>query len=160
MRTSVDVHNYLLERDVPHELVPVRGRLRSPGRMARIAAVLGLPAEQVGKVVVLEGRKQQLVAVLVASNAEADLRRVAVAAPSPTLTEPTADRVSDLTDYLSEAVPPVGLPDGTRVIMDRTLADQEVLYFAGGEPSTVLKIRAQDLIRTSEAKVAKVARSG
>jgi prolyl-tRNA editing enzyme YbaK/EbsC (Cys-tRNA(Pro) deacylase) len=159
MRTSVDVHNYLLERDVPHELVPVRGRLRSPGRMARIAAVLGLPAEQVGKVVVLEGRKQ-LVAVLVASNAEADLRRVAVAAPSPTLTEPTADRVSDLTDYLSEAVPPVGLPDGTRVIMDRTLADQEVLYFAGGEPSTLLKIRAQDLIRTSEAKVARVARTG
>lgn len=159
MRTSVDVHNYLLERDVPHELVPVRGRLRSPGRMARIAAVLGLPAEQVGKVVVLEGRKQ-LVAVLVASNAEADLRRVAVAAPSPTLTEPTADRVSDLTDYLSEAVPPVGLPDGTRVIMDRTLADQEVLYFAGGEPSTLLKIRAQDLIRTSEAKVARVARIG
>jgi prolyl-tRNA editing enzyme YbaK/EbsC (Cys-tRNA(Pro) deacylase) len=159
MRTSVDVHNYLLERDVPHELVPVRGRLRSPGRMARIAAVLGLPAEQVGKVVVLEGRKQ-LVAVLVASNAEADLRRVAVAAPSPTLTEPTADRVSDLTDYLSEAVPPVGLPDGTRVIMDRTLAEQEVLYFAGGEPSTLLKIRAQDLIRTSEAKVARVARTG
>jgi prolyl-tRNA editing enzyme YbaK/EbsC (Cys-tRNA(Pro) deacylase) len=159
MRTSVDVHNYLLERDVPHELVPVRGRLRSPGRMARIAAVLGLPADQVGKVVVLEGRKQ-LVAVLVASNAEADLRRVAVAAPSPTLTEPTADRVSDLTDYLSEAVPPVGLPDGTRVIMDRTLADQEVLYFAGGEPSTLLKIRAQDLIRTSEAKVARVARTG
>jgi prolyl-tRNA editing enzyme YbaK/EbsC (Cys-tRNA(Pro) deacylase) len=159
MRTSVDVHNYLLERDVPHELVPVRGRLRSPGRMARIAAVLGLPAEQVGKVVVLEGRKQ-LVAVLVASNAEADLRRVAVAAPSPTLTEPTADRVSDLTDYLSQAVPPVALPDGTRVIMDRTLAEQEVLYFAGGEPSTLLKIRAQDLIRTSEAKVARVARTG
>jgi prolyl-tRNA editing enzyme YbaK/EbsC (Cys-tRNA(Pro) deacylase) len=159
MRTSVDVHNYLLERDVPHELVPVRGRLRSPGRMARIAAVLGLPAEQVGKVVVLEGRKH-LVAVLVASNAEPDLRRVAVAAPSPSLTEPTADRVSDLTDYLSEAVPPVGLPDGTRVIMDRTLADQEVLYFAGGEPSTLLKIRAQDLIKTSEAKVARVARSG
>jgi prolyl-tRNA editing enzyme YbaK/EbsC (Cys-tRNA(Pro) deacylase) len=159
MRTSVDVHNYLLERDVPHELVPVRGRLRSPGRMARIAAVLGLPAEQVGKVVVLEGRKQ-LVAVLVASNAEADLRRVAVVAPSPTLTEPTADRVSDLTDYLSQAVPPVALPDGTRVIMDRTLAEQEVLYFAGGEPSTLLKIRAQDLIRTSEARVARVARTG
>jgi prolyl-tRNA editing enzyme YbaK/EbsC (Cys-tRNA(Pro) deacylase) len=159
MRTSVDVHNYLLERDVPHELVSVRGRLRSPGRMARIAAVLGLPAEQVGKVVVLEGRKH-LVAVLVPSNGEADLRRVAVAAPSPSLSEPTSDRVSDLTDYLSEAVPPVALPAGTRVIMDRTLAEQEVLYFAGGEPSTLLKIRAQDLIQASEAKVARVARTG
>jgi Cys-tRNA(Pro)/Cys-tRNA(Cys) deacylase len=157
MRTSVDVHNFLVERDVPHELVPLRGRLRSPGRMARIAAVLGLPAEQVGKVVVLLGSKD-LVAVLVPSDREVDLRRVAVAARTPSLEELTADRVTDLTDYFSESVPPAGLPDGTRVIMDRTLADQEVLYFAGGEPTTLLKIRPDDLVRASGGKVARVAR--
>lgn len=157
MRTSVDVHNFLVERDVPHELVPLRGRLRSPGRMARIAAVLGLPAEQVGKVVVLLGSKD-LVAVLVPSDREVDLRRLAVAARTPSLEELTADRVTDLTDYFSESVPPAGLPDGTRVIMDRTLADQEVLYFAGGEPTTLLKIRPDDLVRASGGKVARVAR--
>jgi Cys-tRNA(Pro)/Cys-tRNA(Cys) deacylase len=157
MRTSVDVHNFLVERDVPHELVRLRGRLRSPGRMARIAAVLGLPAEQVGKVVVLLGSKD-LVAVLVPSDREVDLRRVAVAAPTPSLEEPTAARVTDLTDYFSESVPPAGLPDGTRMIMDRTLAEQEVLYFAGGEPTTLLKIRPDDLVRASGAKVARVAK--
>jgi Cys-tRNA(Pro)/Cys-tRNA(Cys) deacylase len=157
MRTSVDVHNFLVERDVPHELVPLRGRLRSPGRMARIAAVLGLPAEQVGKVVVLLSSKD-VVAVLVPSDREVDLRRVAVAARTPSLEELTADRVTDLTDYFSESVPPAGLPDGTRVIMDRTLADQEVLYFAGGEPTTLLKIRPDDLVRASGAKVARAAK--
>lgn len=157
MRTSVDVHNFLLERDIPHELVPLPGRLRSPGKMARIAAVLGLPVEQVGKVVVLQGAKD-LVAVLVPADGRPDLRRVAVVAPTASLEELTPARITDLTDYFSEAVPPVGLPNGTRVLLDRTLAEQEVLYFAGGEPSTLLKIRPQDLVRATGAKVARVAR--
>ena len=157
MRTSVDVHNYLLERDVSHELVPLRGRLRSPGRMARIAAVLGLPPEQVGKVVLLQGRKA-LVAVLVASDRDPDLGRVARAVPTPTLAEVPPERATELTEFLGEALPPVALPDGTRVIMDRALAGQEVLYFAGGEATSMLKIRAADLIRATGAKVARVTR--
>ena len=154
MRTSVDVHNYLLERDVPHELVPVRGRLRSPDR---IAAVLGLPPEQVGKVVVLEAGKA-LVAVLVGSDRDVDLRRVARAVPTPTLAELSPDQVSDATEFLPEALPPVGLPRDIRVLMDRELANQEVVYFAGGETSTLLKIRPADLVRATDAKVARLAR--
>ncbi|MGH2685509.1 MAG: aminoacyl-tRNA deacylase [Actinomycetota bacterium] len=154
MRTSVDVRNFLLERDVPHELVPIRGRLRSP---ARLAAVLGLPPEQVGRVVVVAGSKNP-VAVLIPSDREPDLRRVAVAVPTPTLTELTPDEVADATDYLAEAVPPVGLPAGVRVVMERSLTEQEMLYFAGGETSTLLKIRPDDLVRASGAKVARVSR--
>ena len=52
MRTSVDVHNALVERDVPHELVPLRGRLRKPDR---IPAALGLRPEEVGRVGLFEG---------------------------------------------------------------------------------------------------------
>jgi Cys-tRNA(Pro)/Cys-tRNA(Cys) deacylase len=154
MRNSVDVHNFLLERQVPHELVPVRGRLRTPDK---IAAVLGLEPEQVGKVVVL-GASKGLIAVLLPSNREPDMRRVAVAAPTPTLREMTSDEITDATDYLAESVPPVGLPEGTRAIMDGGLAEQEVLYFAGGEASTLLKIRPEDLRQAVGAKVAKVAR--
>lgn len=154
MRNSVDVHNFLLERSVPHELVPVRGRFRSPDT---IAAVLGLEPEQVGKVVVLRASKG-LVAVLVPSNSEPDLRRVAVAVPTPTLRELTTDEVTDATDFLADNVPPVGLPQGTRAIMDQGLTQQEVLYFSGGEGSTLLKIRPHDLLGAVEAKVARVAR--
>jgi Cys-tRNA(Pro)/Cys-tRNA(Cys) deacylase len=155
VRTSVDVRNYLLERDVPHELVSLPGRLRSPGRMARIAAVLGLPPEQVGKVILLEGRKG-LIAVLVASDRDPDLGRVARAIPTPTLTEVPPERATELTDFLAEAIPPVGLPPETRVIVDRPLAGQEVLYFAGGEATSMLKIRAGDLVKATAAKVARV----
>jgi Cys-tRNA(Pro)/Cys-tRNA(Cys) deacylase len=157
MRTSVDVHNFLLDRDVPHELVPLRGRLRSPGRMARIAAVLGLPPDQVGKVILLEARKR-LIAVLVSSDKDADLARVARALPAASLTEVSPERATELTEFLAEAVPPVALPQKTRVIIDRPLAAQEILYFAGGEATSMLKIRAADLIRTIDAKVARVSR--
>ena len=40
MRTSVDVHNHLVERDTAHELFNVRGRFRSA---ERLASVLDLP---------------------------------------------------------------------------------------------------------------------
>ncbi|MGH2710931.1 MAG: aminoacyl-tRNA deacylase [Actinomycetota bacterium] len=154
MRNSVDVHNFLLERQVPHELVPVRGRFRSADN---IAAVLGLEPQQVGKVVIL-GASKGLVAVLLPANSEPDMRRVAIAAPTPTLQALSSDEISDATQYLAESVPPVGLPEGTKAIMDHGLAEQEILYFAGGESSTLLKIRPGDLQSASGAKVAKVAR--
>jgi prolyl-tRNA editing enzyme YbaK/EbsC (Cys-tRNA(Pro) deacylase) len=96
------------------------------------------------------------VAVLVASDRDPDLGRVARAVPTPTLAEISPERATELTEFLAEALPPVALPDGTRVIMDRALADQEVLYFAGGEATSMLKIRAADLARAAAAKVARV----
>src|SRR5438270_220178 len=52
MRTSVDVHNFLIERDVPHEVFLARGRLRSADR---IVAVLDLSPTGLGGVVVRQG---------------------------------------------------------------------------------------------------------
>ena len=65
MRSSVDVHNYLIERDVPHEVFPTRGRLRSP---ERIAAVLDLPRDEVGRVVIFEGSSAPVAAVVPSPN--------------------------------------------------------------------------------------------
>ena len=154
MRTSVDVHNFLLERDVPHELVPTRGRLRSP---ARTAAVLGLPPEQVGRVALFES-EEGLVAALVPATRDADARAAGAAAGRSILGAVPVDRATALTEFLAEAMPPVGLPEGTAVVIDEALGGQEVLYFPGGEPSTMLKIRAADLVRATGGEVAPVAR--
>lgn len=154
MRTSVDVHNFLVERDVPHELVPVRGRLRQPERWA---PTLGLPPEQVGRVVLFSSGSEP-VAALVQADRAPDPGRVARAAGGDSAKELEPDRATDLTGFLSEVIPPVGLPEGVRVVMDRHLSSQEVLYFPGGEPNSVLKIRARDLRRAAGAKVAAISR--
>jgi len=154
MRTSVDVHNHLVERDVRHELLPVRGRLRSA---ERIAGVLGLPPEVVGKVVVFETDRGP-VAALVPSSSEPDPERVRAAVRGHKIAPAPAARVSQLSEYLSEAVPPVGLPAAFRVVADRELPRQEVLYFAGGDATAILKLRGEDLVKATDAKVSRIAR--
>ena len=161
MRSSVDVHNFLVERDVPHELFPLPGRLRKP---ERLAAVLELPPEQVGHVVVLEtggppGAGGGPVAALVTADRQPSLRRVARALrlpPDAKLQSVPPDRASALAEYLTEAIPPAGLPDRFRVVMDRRLARQEVVYFPAGEPRSVLKVRGEDLARAVDATVAAI----
>jgi prolyl-tRNA editing enzyme YbaK/EbsC (Cys-tRNA(Pro) deacylase) len=148
----VDVHNFLIERDVPHELFSTRGRLRTPDRMA---AVLELPPGLVGHVVIFEGRDGPIAAV-VPSDGEADPVQVRKAAREPSLTAADEPRASELTGYLPEAIPPVGLPDGFRVVIDVSLDRDEVLYFPGGEPRAVLKVRGTDLARATEATLAPI----
>jgi Cys-tRNA(Pro)/Cys-tRNA(Cys) deacylase len=155
MRTSVDVHNALVEQDVPHELVPVRGRFRKPDR---IAAIFGLDPTAVGRVVLFEGEGRVVAAILSATD-RADGPRVADAAGLGRVREVRAARTSELTGYLQEALPPVGLPSDVSFVLDEPLATAEVLYFPGGEPTSVLKIRGQDLVRATGAAVAPIARS-
>jgi prolyl-tRNA editing enzyme YbaK/EbsC (Cys-tRNA(Pro) deacylase) len=153
MRTGVDVHNYLVERDVQHELFNVRGRLRSA---KRIASVLDLPPSQVGKVVVFESDRGPL-AALIPSDREVDAEGVRKAVRAKEVRGTTQARASQLSEYLGEAVPPAGLPGVFRVVIDRALAAQDVLYFAAGEASAVLKLRGKVLVRATGARVAPIA---
>ena len=155
MRTSVDVHNYLVERDVPHELFSARGRLRSP---ERLAAVLDLPSGDVGKVVVFEDGTGG-VAVIVPSAAEPDPRKVRRATGRRGLARAADDRASELTEYLAESIPPAGLPDGFGVVVDLSLHRDAVLYFSGGEVRAVLKVRGTDLAEATGATVAPIQRA-
>jgi Ala-tRNA(Pro) deacylase len=153
MRTSVNVHNSLVERGVKHELFSVRGRLRSP---ERLAAVLELPPEQVGRVVVFETESEPIVA-LVPSNRSADPDKIRRAAHTKELTTASPGRASELTDFIPDAIPPVALPPTFRVLMDRSLAEQEVVYFHAGDQAAVLKLRGEDLAQAAEAVVADIA---
>jgi len=149
VRGSVDVHNYLIERDVPHELFSARGRLRSPQRMA---AVFGLRPREVGRVVIFEAG-DEAVAAVVPSDGEPDPVLLAKAVRRPSVNKADLERASTLTEFLAETIPPAGLPEDITVVLDESLNRDDVLYFPGGEPRAVLKIRGTDLARATEAKV-------
>jgi Cys-tRNA(Pro)/Cys-tRNA(Cys) deacylase len=155
VRTSVDVHNYLIERNVPHEVFQAGGRFRSSERMA---AVLDLPPGEVGRVIIFESESGPVAAVVPADR-DPDLRLLRRAARRDHLERAGDQRTTEVTDYLPEAVPPAGLPNGIPVVLDRSLRIDEVLYFPGGEPKAVLKIRGTDLARATGAKVAKITRA-
>lgn len=151
MKTAVDVHNFLVERDVPHEMVPTKGRVRSP---ERVAAVLGLDPKQVGRVALFEAADGP-VAVLLSADRAPDPTRLREEVGGE-IEEMPPERAADLTEFLPEALPPVALPQGTRVLMDADLAREEVLYFPGGEATSVLKIRSQDLVAAVDARITSV----
>jgi prolyl-tRNA editing enzyme YbaK/EbsC (Cys-tRNA(Pro) deacylase) len=152
VRSSVDVHNFLLERDIPHEVISTRGRLRSAEQMA---AVLDLSPSEVGRVVILESSEGPMAAVL-ASDRSLDSPKVARAAGRPTVKAVSDHRATDITEFLTEAIPPVGLPEGIPLIVDRPLNRDAVLYFPGGDVRAVLKIRGKDLVKATSAKVAAI----
>ena len=152
MRTSVDVHNHLVERNIPHELVALPGRLRSA---ERIAAVLDLPPEHVGKVVIYEAEPGPVVA-LVAADRDADPAWVCRALGVDRVQPVGPSRASQLSEYLHDAIPPVGLPEAFSVVMDLPLASMEVLYFAAGDAAAILKIRGRDLVAAADATVAPI----
>ena len=153
MRTSVDVHTHLVAHEIPHELVALPGRLRSP---TDIADVLELPRARVGRVMIYESDACP-VAALVASHREPDPAKVSAELEVGEITPVGPSRVSQLTDYLHDAVPPVGLPSGFAVVADRQLATEEVVYFFAGEAATILKIRGSDLLASDGIVVADIA---
>jgi prolyl-tRNA editing enzyme YbaK/EbsC (Cys-tRNA(Pro) deacylase) len=153
VRTSVDVHNFLVEQEAPHEVFAARGRLRSP---ERIAAVLDLPPGEVGRVVILEGPGGPVAAVA-PSDRVVNPASVAKALQRHELAPVADSRASELTGYLQEAIPPAGLPSEFTVVMDRSLEKDRVFYFPGGEARVVLKIRGKDLVRATRARVARIA---
>jgi prolyl-tRNA editing enzyme YbaK/EbsC (Cys-tRNA(Pro) deacylase) len=155
VRSSVDVHNYLVERDVPHEVFAAAGRLRWP---EKIAAILGLPPADVAKVVVFVGAGGPVAAV-VPAHCEPDPELVSRALEEPGLVPASETTATELSGYLVESLPPVGLPKGFRTIVDRSLVRDAVLYLPGGEARAVLKVRGTDLIRATAARVAEIAAS-
>jgi Ala-tRNA(Pro) deacylase len=156
VRTSVDVHNFLVERGVQHELFSARGRFRVP---ERISEGLDLPPDQVAKVLVFEG-PQGPVAAVIPIGSLVDDQRLRKASGQPTLHVAADDRTFELTDYLPESTPPAGLPAGFTTVVDRSLAHQDVLYSPGGEARAILKIRGRDLVKATRAKVAAIVARG
>ena len=153
MRTSVDVHNFLVERDVKHELFLARGRLRGP---EQIALVLDLPVEEVGKVAIYHAGNRVMAAVVPVTCRPVPAR-IQRATGIGDLRRATHQRSTELTEFLPEWTPPAGLPPGVGLVVDGSLDTDRVLYFAGGEPRAVLKIRGSDLVKATEATVGSIA---
>jgi len=120
-----------------------------------MAAVLGLGSSDVGRVVIFEAGDEALAAV-VPSDGEPDPVLLARAVHRPAVSKADQDRASTLTEFLPETIPPAGLPNGFTTVLDQSLNRDDVLYFLGGEPRAVLKIRGTDLARATEAKVGKI----
>jgi prolyl-tRNA editing enzyme YbaK/EbsC (Cys-tRNA(Pro) deacylase) len=155
LRSSVDVHNYLLDHEVPHELVPLQGPLRD---LEDAPGVLGLEAAEVGRPTVLVD-ELGVVVVLAPADIVVDLGVVTGLLRRPGLAPLGVERSPGLTGYLLAAVPPVALDQPAEVIVDTRLAAQAVVYTAAGEAGVILKIPGEELVKATNAVVFPVSRA-
>lgn len=154
MRTTVDVHNYLLDLGIPHEICTLD---ESPRTAKQAAAMLGLEPCEVGKclLVIVDSSP---VLTLVPADRRLDLAKVAKVTRAGVAGLAKADETVRLTGYLLGATPPVALETDMKLLVDRSLAHSELqlLYTGGGEPNAILKIRPADLISMDRSEVADI----
>lgn len=143
MRSCSDVHNFLVEKDVPHEVLHLP-RLSKTAKAA--AELLGVPLREVVKslVFLLDG---QPTLVLMPGDrvADAQLLRAVTGCERAVLAK--GQQVLDITGYRTGAVPPCGLESSLPVVADTAVFEPDVVYCGGGNTATMLKLRSDDLRR-------------
>jgi Ala-tRNA(Pro) deacylase len=135
MGIAITLAQYLLDQDVAYELLP------HPHRETALAsaAASGLPADSVVKAVVLKGADGFLLALLPASrHIEFDELRQVLGAGVDIAGEEQIETL--FPDCEPGSVPALGAAYGLDVVVDDSLAQQEDLYFEGGDHAHLVHI--------------------
>lgn len=154
MRTSVDLHVHLVSRGITHEFFRLEQRTRHPDDLAA-AFDVAPEAFAVPTVLVGGGRSNPVLAVI-ASGTTLDLATVVRATGIQGLRRARPLAAARITGFPADWIPPVALDESTRLVVDRTLAANDVLYGPGGEPGLLVGIRTEDLLAAGGALVATV----
>ena len=150
MKAALDVHRELLSRDVPHEVVRVRGSVVTADDLPRALGVEPTSCVAVRCYVTDLGP----VAVAVHAGVVPDPASVLDALRARTLRPATPDEVNAATDYAAGLVSPLLLPPDLPLLADAAIGLVDVVYCPVGEAGVVLGIRTRDLLVTSGARVA------
>ena len=164
MLGPLDIHQYLLEHDVHHEIV----RLPRPAASAEhLAEVLGVTPRRclaIHPFHALTPDGDLLVLVLAPADEEATPETLVLAlrellrdrlGPDADLSVAGAALVSRRTDYIAGHLAPLLLPDDVIVVCTRGVLDlaTSIIYTATGDGGTALGIAATDLLNLSRAIV-------
>jgi len=153
MRSCSDVHNYLLEQGVAHEIVQLPALSTT---VRRAAALLGVPAHEVVKSQLFETEAGPVVC-LVPGDGHVDHARLRDELGCRQVTPAAASEVVSLTGYRPGALPPCGLAAELPILADPAVFELPVIYCGGGTTTTILKIRSADLRLAIDARVAAIA---
>lgn len=154
VRSCSDVHNFLQEQGVAHEML----HLPASSRTAQAAAsLLGVPVARVVKSLVFLAAGEPRM-VLVPGDSMVDTRALCAALGGAPVELADARTVYQLTGFRVGAVPPCAVASDLPVVADPGVFAGDVVYCGGGTTMTMLKIRSADLRLLLEPLVVPVAR--
>jgi len=153
VRAALDVHQDLLARGMPHEVIRLRARVASADDLPRLIDVPGGCAAMRCYTVERAGGSS-FAALLVPAGVVPDESVVCDALLAVAVTPATDDQVNAATGFAAGLVSPVGLPADVEVVVDVALTEHGVVYCALGESGVALGIRTPDLLVATGARTA------
>lgn len=150
MRGALDVHRELLARDVPHEMVRLRGTVAADADDLPRALDHSPTCCVAVRCYVTD---QGFACALVGAGAVPHPQALLDALDAGTLRPATPDEVNAATEFSAGLVSPVCLPDTAAVVCDSALLRCDVVYCPLGEGGVALGIRTRDLLAATGARV-------
>ena len=119
---------------------------------ADAAAAIGCELSAIAKSIVLTLDEREQVVVFASGDTRIDLERLAHAAGAATARRATLEEARDATGFAAGGTPPFGYPSPLRVFADDALRRHDLVWSAGGTPTTVFPIRLDDLVSAANAE--------
>lgn len=121
------------------------------------ADAIGCELSAIAKSIVLTLDEREPVVVFASGDTRIDLERLAAAAGATKARRATLEEARAATGFAAGGTPPFGYPQPVRVFADRELQRHDVVWAAGGTPTTVFPIALEELVRAAEAQWVEVA---
>jgi prolyl-tRNA editing enzyme YbaK/EbsC (Cys-tRNA(Pro) deacylase) len=121
------------------------------------ANAIGCELSAIAKSIVLTIDDREQVVVFASGDTRIDLGRLATAAGATSARRATLEEARSATGFAAGGTPPFGYPGPVRVFADRALQRHDLVWSAGGTPTTVFPIRLEDLVRVAGAMWVEVA---
>jgi len=121
------------------------------------ANAIGCELSAIAKSIVLTVDDREQVVVFASGDTRIDLERLAAAAGATNARRATLEEARAATGFAAGGTPPFGYPGPVRVFADRALQRHDLVWSAGGTPTTVFPIRLEELVRAASAVWVEVA---
>ena len=118
---------------------------------ADAAAAIGCELSAIAKSIVLTVDDTEQVVVFASGDTRIDLQRLAEAAGGSSARRATLEEAREATGFAPGGTPPFGYQQEVRVFADEKLRRHEVVWAAGGTPTTVFPIELEQLVRVGGA---------
>lgn len=123
---------------------------------AMAAEAMGCELGQIVKSLVVVVDAERPVLALVAGDRRGDLDAISAEMGGIKAKMADADSVRDITGYAIGGVSPFDLPAELMVLVDDSLLRFETVYPAAGTPSSMVRLKLEDLKRVSGGRVARI----
>ena len=124
---------------------------------ADAAAAIGCELSAIAKSIVFTLDEVEQVVVFASGDTSIDVTRLAAAAGVTSARRATLEEARHATGFAAGGTPPFGYTAPVRVFADAALRRHEVVWSAGGTPTTVFPIALGDLVRAAGAVWVEVA---